>query len=125
LASLFAIALILPAQISAGEAAANEVRTADLEGKPIALVDVGKWYCQEFAHPAIHCYSSAAALESAVAAPLAAATTSALTYVAVYDYTLYQGGYMYMSDNYTVLSLIGWNDRISSFSVRRSASATA
>ncbi len=122
LAGLFAIALIVPAQAVASEPAANQGRTADLDGKPIPLTDVGKWYCQDFAHPAIHCYNSASALETAVAAPLAAAATTSLTYVVVYDYTLYQGGYMYMSDNYTALSLIGWNDRISSFSVRNNMS---
>jgi hypothetical protein len=97
-------------------------RSADLDGKPIALKDVGKWYCQDFEHPTIHCFTNPAALEADVSGALRVASATAVTYVVVYDYTLYQGGYMYMSDDYQALSVIGWNDRISSISVRNSMS---
>jgi len=88
--------------------------SADLDGKPIALDLVGKWYCHDFAAPKIHCFASAARLEAAVAPTLSA---SSLTYMTIYDYTAYQGPYMYLSQNYTALGAIGWNDRVSSFIV--------
>ncbi len=86
--------------------------SADLDGQPIALRDVGNWYCEDFAYPRIHCYSSSKALESAMAPIL---STTSVNYVLVFDYSGFGGSYMYMSADYTVLALIGWNDRISSF----------
>ncbi|HJP89025.1 MAG TPA: hypothetical protein VJ850_08330 [Candidatus Limnocylindrales bacterium] len=107
---------------------------ADLDGTPIDLVDVGKWYCHDFAYPAIHCFSDPAALEAATSSELvtlgsnrtltADATTAAagVNYVIVYEFTTYQGAYMYMSEDYSILATIGWNDRISSFVVLNSQS---
>jgi hypothetical protein len=86
--------------------------SADLDGKPMALADVGNWFCHDFASPKIHCYSSSMALEAAVAPILSTATDN---YVVVFDQPTFAGSYMYMSQDYTVLALIGWNDRISSF----------
>lgn len=43
-------------------------------------------------------------------------------YATVYEYTTFQGSYMHMSQNYTCLACIGWNDRISSFVVLNSQS---
>jgi hypothetical protein len=85
---------------------------ADLDGKPIALDQVGNFYCHDFDYPAIHCFSSAAGLSASAQTALA---TTSLTYVAIFDYPLYSGSAMYVSQNYPVLALIGWNDRVSSF----------
>ncbi len=105
---------------------------ADLDGQPIDLVDVGKWYCHDFDFPAIHCYSNPDAL--ADAPTLAKSGTSALrstdsslaaagvTYATVYEFTFYQGAFMHMAQDYSMLSLIGWNDRISSFVVKNGES---
>lgn len=104
-----------------GAAAASDAsvhRVVDLDGRPIALADVGRYFCHDFAHPLIHCYTTSAALESAVGS---FATTS-VSYVVVYEYPTYQGAYMYMADDYTVLATIGWNDRISSYRVLNSMS---
>lgn len=92
---------------------------ADLDGKPIPLAEVGQWYCEDFDAPVIHCFSSSKALETSVAPILA---TTSVTYVVVYEFTAYQGAYLYISNNVTVLGTLGWNDRISSFSVRNSQS---
>lgn len=105
-----------PAAATLGDSAAS--MRADLDGKPIALSDVGRHYCEDFTAPAIHCYSTKSALETA-AAPLAAAATN---YVVVFEFTTYAGNYMYMSQDYTVLATIGWNDRISSFMALNSES---
>jgi hypothetical protein len=92
---------------------------ADLDGKPIALVDVGNYYCHDFDFPAIHCFSNPKALESNGEVRAAA---SAVQFMTVYEYATFQGSYMHMSQNYTVLALIGWNDRISSFVAENSQS---
>ena len=81
------------------------------------LAEVGAHYCQDFAHSAIHCFSRAADLEASVATTVLA---SGVTYVVIYDYPLYAGSYMYVSQDYSALVWIGWNDRVSSFSVRNS-----
>jgi hypothetical protein len=85
---------------------------ADLDGRPLNLVEVGLHYCHDFAYPRIHCFSRAPDLKAAVAPILAA---SSLNYVVVFDFTSWQGPYMYFSQDYTVLASIGWNDRISSY----------
>jgi hypothetical protein len=116
---------------AAGADTVDELR-ADLDGKPIELVEVGKWYCHDLDYPAIHCFSDPAVLEEKMVdraeirnAPigrfadaradnqLLAATGS--VYVTVYEFTTYQGAYMHMAQDYSMLSVIGWNDRISSF----------
>lgn len=90
----------------------SSVLSADLDGHPINLVDVSKYYCHDFAYPRIHCFSRASDLTAAVAPTVAAGS---VTYVVVFDYTSWQGPYMYFSQDYTVLATIGWNDRISSY----------
>ena len=90
----------------------NPTLTADLDGVPIDLRSVGDHFCHDFAYPQIHCFSKSASLAQAVQPILAA---SGVTYVIGFDYTSFQGPYMYFSQDYTVLATIGWNDRISSF----------
>jgi hypothetical protein len=85
--------------------------SAYLDGKPIKASQVANWYCEDFAYPVINCFSDPAQLESRAGSFLAAATGD---YVVIYDYTGYAGSYMYVSQDYTVLALIGWSDRISS-----------
>jgi hypothetical protein len=86
--------------------------TALLDGTPIPLREVGDWYCEDFSSPQIRCYTEAAELEATVSGLLA---VQAIDYVTVYDYPTYSGSYMHVSQDYSVLALIGWNDRISSF----------
>lgn len=88
-----------------------ELISADLDGKPIDLTDVGRWYCDDFSYPAIHCFSNPDELEARATQILA---TTAIDYVTVYDQTGFAGSYMHMSEDYTVLAWVGWNDRISS-----------
>jgi hypothetical protein len=101
---------------------------ADLDGKPIALVEVGEHYCHDLDFPAIHCFTDPEALESvmgstdsfAARAMNAAAATG--VYATIYEYPTFQGSYMHMSQNYTCLACIGWNDRISAYVVKNSQS---
>lgn len=85
---------------------------ADLDGKPLQLAQVGNYYCEDFSYPAIHCYSDSRALEASVSTTLAA---TSIDYVVIYEFTTFQGAYMYLSQDYSILAFIGWNDRISSF----------
>jgi hypothetical protein len=94
--------------------------SATLDGRPIPLEDVGRYYCDDFSYPEIRCSNGRLVLESrALLAALAG-----VTYVSIYDLTNYGGAYMHVSQDYSALSLIGWNDRISSFKGRNSETGT-
>lgn len=106
------------------EAAGGPVIAADLGGRPIPAVEVGRYHCEDFDFPRIHCYTSAVELDRAVARRLAApmpsgpgapVTTLATSYVLVFADARFQGASAYLSAQYDDLSVIGWNDRISSF----------
>ena len=109
--ALATVWLAAPAATLAATGEATSLR-ADLEGKPIALSQVGHWYCQDFAPPAIHCFKTSVALESD---PMTMAAAASVNYVIVYEFPSFAGAYMYISQDYSVLATIGWNDRISSF----------
>jgi hypothetical protein len=92
-----------------------------LDGKPIPLQDVGTHYCDDFSYPEIKC-SSTPVLAAARATLVTLLT--AVDYVSIFDLANYSGAYMNVSQDYSALSLIGWNDRISSFKGRNSESGT-
>jgi hypothetical protein len=137
-AVVLASALVGVAMIGPGSAAARAgsgpTMYADLDGQRIPLVDVGDYYCHDLDFPSIHCFSDPEALESAMgsddyearageyAVVGANAVAGTGVYATVYEYTTYQGSYMHMSQNYTCLACIGWNDRISSYVAKNSQS---
>lgn len=90
---------------------------AELDGKPIKLVEVGDWYCHDFTYPLIQCFTDPTVLEAHTDSIQA---TTAVDYVTVYEYTGFAGSYMHMSQDYTGLVWIGWSDRISSLKGRNS-----
>jgi hypothetical protein len=94
--------------------------TADLDGRPIKLADVGRWYCDDFDYPAIHCFSEPGALSTREAVVLA---VTSVDYVTVYELTGFAGTYMHMSQDYNALVTIGWNDRISSLKGRNNVAS--
>ena len=105
-------------------AASGPSISASLEGRPIPAVEVGRYACHDFDFPRIHCYRTRAELERAVADRLAAQSASGLDgpvgatatgYVKVYPDRGLQGLPAVLSVRYDDLSVIGWNDRISSF----------
>lgn len=101
-------------------AAGAELRlsmTAFLDGRPIPLRDVGKYYCDDFSFPVITCSVDAAGIEVRASALLQA---TAVDYLTIYDAPTFGGSYMHVSQDYPALSFIGWNDRISSFKARNS-----
>jgi hypothetical protein len=94
--------------------------TATLDGKPIPLEDVGKYFCDDFAYPEIQC-SRSRLLPDARAMLVG---ILAVDYVTIYDQAGFGGAYMNISQDYSVLALIGWNDRISSFKARNNETGT-
>jgi hypothetical protein len=116
LALLVAAILVPPSPVAAAQASSPV--TADLDGTAIVLVDVGRYYCHDFDAPRFHCFETAAALD-AVLEPasdlLGLLVAAAPNYVVIYENGWYGGASMYVSQDYTVLATIGWNDRISSF----------
>src|SRR5262245_7448960 len=93
--------------------------TATLDGKPIPVEDVGKYFCDDFSYPEITCSSSRPlALGRATLVGL----LSGVEYVTIYDLPTFAGSFMNVSEDYPALSFIGWNDRISSYKARNSES---
>jgi hypothetical protein len=86
--------------------------SATLDGRPIPVGDVGKFYCDDFAYPEIRCWSTRVLAD---ARALAVTLLTSIDYVTIYDATSFGGAYMNVSQDYSLLSTIGWNDRISSF----------
>lgn len=125
-----ALLLSFASPVAARVVGGQDRLTASLDGRPIKLADVGKWYCHDFAYPAIQCFSDPNQLDGSTSANRLDGSTSAaitaaaagVTYITVYEFTTYQGAYMHMSEDYSMLSLLGWNDRISSFKVKNSQS---
>lgn len=88
--------------------------SADLAGIPIPLADVVLYHCDDFDAPRIHCFTTAAARDVSLGG-LTSLAASGVAYVVIYDYASFSGASMYLSDDYSILAVIGWNDRISSF----------
>lgn len=97
-------------------AAPKLTMTATVDGRPIPLVDVAKYYCDDFAYPVITCATNAAGSEARASASLLAA--AAVDYLTIYDAAGFGGAWMHVSQDYNALAFIGWSDRISSFKGR-------
>lgn len=106
-----------PPMVGAAEAGAAVTLTAYLDGKPIPLKEVSKYFCDDFAYPVITC--SASALISTTRSTLMTLLTS-VEYATIYDNAFFGGAWMNVSQDYSAFSLIGWNDRVSSFKSRNS-----
>lgn len=120
LIALVASALTNP--VSALGATDPSGMTADLEGRPIKLTDVSKYHCDDLDYPRIHCYRTESLRDASSAAGLAALAASGTAYVIVWENGSYSGNSLIISQDYTVLATLAWNDRISSFKVQNSQS---
>jgi hypothetical protein len=114
-AFLVACSLVTPTRVSAAHEESG--LRAYLDGRPLKLTEVARWYCDDFSYPVIECYSEPTDLEGRTAATM---SVSSVDYVTIYDYASYTGPYMHVSQDYTILASIGWNDRVSSFKARNS-----
>jgi hypothetical protein len=93
--------------------------SADLEGTVIPLRDVNKYHCHDLDYPRIHCFRSEVTRDASARTLLATAGTA---YVIVWENPSFQGASLIISQDYTALVTLFWNDRISSFKVQNSQS---
>lgn len=115
-AAALAVALIV---IAAPLAAADGL-TATLDGRRIGLGRVGEYNCHDFDYPVIRCFSGPDALAADMTRHLddAARIAGRLAsggFVTAWQDALYAGPSIALSVDYPSLSILGWNDRISSF----------
>ena len=115
---LVTVLLVPPATATAAEAPIGV--TADLAGRPIELARVAGFHCHDLDYPRIHCFETARARDAALALEASAGSpgplsTTAVSYVVVYEHGSYGGASLVVSQDYSSLTFIGWNDRISSF----------
>src|SRR5436189_6437287 len=82
--------------------------SATLDGRPMPVEDVGKHYCDDFAYPEIRCWSTRLQEDSRA---LAMTLLTSTDYVTIFDGTSFNGALMNVSQDYSVLATIGWNDR--------------
>lgn len=113
-----ALMAIAPMTVVAG----NGIR-AVLDGKPISLEQAGQLSCHDFDFPVLTCFTSAEQMEAAAATRAAerpaasgpgANAALATGYVEVFADGAYSGAALAISQDYSYLGTIGWNDRISS-----------
>ncbi len=102
--------------------------SAELDGRPIALGDVSRYFCHDRAYPVIHCFGTAPErdqdleLAGAAAKPAPGGDSAEATTAAAYPYVRwfldanFGGPSFDASIAYSDLGIVGWNDRISSFS---------
>ncbi|MEW5992394.1 MAG: hypothetical protein AB1736_13765 [Chloroflexota bacterium] len=110
---MLVVALLTAPTVSAAEPPVQV--TAELAGRPIPLIAVAEHHCHDLDFPRIRCFQTAAELSAALELNLGLLSLAATSYVQVYEYSWYGGSSMVMSQDYSVLAWIGWNDRISSF----------
>ena len=118
--ALGAIYLLTPG----AQAKQSELR-ADLDGRPISPDQASSYYCHDFDYPWIHCFSTPAGLDAALAEPMMESSQGAVAaafgpadYVTVYSSPSYAGSFAHLSQDYDALATIGWNDTISSYRAR-------
>lgn len=123
-AVVVSLALILLSALPQAASAGVPSLRADLDGAPIPLSSVSLYHCHDFAFPAIHCYQTEAGLDAAVATTLGMSTGALQAsplgwdiqnYVEFFDYPGFTGASIFLSADYANLSVIGWNDRVSSY----------
>lgn len=96
---------------------------ATLDGRRIAVVDVGRYHCHDFRYPMIACFSDRSAVDRAAKRFLTSEARSgsigslATSYVRVFEHVSFAGASAYFSVGYPDLRAVGWNDRISSYIV--------
>jgi hypothetical protein len=128
---LAALLLVCPVGAQAGQSARRPDGHlwAVLEGQPIRLVNVGRYHCHDFAFPLYTCFTTAGERNRDVAEVLAARTlrrpglgtinsplgTQSVDYVLFYEHSAYAGASALVSIPVPDLSVLGWNNRISSF----------
>ena len=94
--------------------------SATLDGKRIRMSRVPTLQCHDFDYPVIRCFSTSHLIAEDIAARLDAAGADGARllssgYVTVYQDVSYGPPSISLSTDFPSLSVLGWNDRISSF----------
>jgi hypothetical protein len=105
--------MALPGSTSGGEPEGEVVAIVD--GRAIPISEVSRYYCDDFSYPVIRCSASPVVVEARASVVLLA---TGVNYVTIYDQANYFGTFMHVSQDYTALLSIGWNDKVSSFKGR-------
>jgi len=90
----------------------NDAVVAFVDGRPIPVEDIPRYYCDDFSYPVIQCSSVPVLPETRA---LTMSLLAGVDYTTIYDQASFQGPYMNVSQDYAALVTIGWNDRIGSF----------
>lgn len=123
--------LVCPVGAQAGESAGQPDGhlSASLDGQPIPLVEVSRHHCHDFAYPQYTCFRTARERDrdmpqfvaarsiqrTAVRGINGALGTLGVNYVLFFEHSDY-GGYSSVTSNPVPdLSVVGWNNKISSF----------
>lgn len=96
---------------------------ATLDGRSIPAAEVAAHHCHDLEFPVIRCFRSVADRDASVSVEIGAvqlAVAAAVVYVTIYDGALFAGSSFSISQDYDTLSVVGWNDRASSFKGRNS-----
>ncbi len=115
--------VLLPAQLA--NANSSPLLHATLDGQPIDPRAAGNYFCHDFLYPEIRCFSENERLEQDVEQLEAVTGLLGITasYVQVFEHIGYAGNTAKLSQDYSDLSSIGWNDVISSYKVSSMAGA--
>jgi hypothetical protein len=109
-----AVALSLPGGATVG---ATGVR-AVLDGTPITLKEAASLSCHDFDYPVLTCFENSAQMEKVAAERFAARDAMAAAssgYIVVFEHGAYLSPSRTISQSYSYLGDIGFNDKISSF----------
>jgi hypothetical protein len=114
-----AVSAVLLAAMVAPPASADGLR-ATLDGKRIRIDRVASLQCHDFEYPVIRCFSTADRIAADIDARLDnsdvdGARLLSVGFVTVYQDISYGTPSISLSNDWSSLSVLGWNDRISSF----------
>jgi hypothetical protein len=107
-------ALCVSGLIVPGSVAASGI-SADLEGRPLPVSQIGRYHCELLAYPRVHCFRSEQARDAKVRSALSSGQSLASGYVVAWQDAGFLGPSVTLTNDVSNLGSIGWNDRITSF----------
>lgn len=117
-ARLLGLALALAVTLPTGQVSGSTGIRAVMDGKPITLKEAETLSCHDFDFPVLTCFADSAQMEKAAAERFAERKAMAVAssgYVVVFEHGAYAGATRTISQSYSYLGDIGFNDKISSF----------
>jgi hypothetical protein len=122
-------ALLLSAQAALAQPASLDPESdgpviASLDGRSVSLDIATQYHCHDFASPELRCFTSVEDhdLDFFGGDGNSVSVLSSSGYVIAWSGNSYSGSSVTLTQNYSNLGTIGWNDRISSYKVYTSLS---